>query len=112
MGNNTKQKIKRKTMLLVKNVYNWFEIKYMKMRGYSPTTFNPFINKYEYELKSEVDKLEKWEEEPFEIYAYDVDNIHLTWWYHNDKDKSKTQKCKSLRQGDCIDKPLFTRNTE
>ena len=110
---------KSKTMLLVKNVYNWFERLYMKMRGYSPTTFNPYTNKYEYELKSEVDKLENWEEEqPFEIFGYNRGKTEQYWWWNNDgqayreQKRARIRKCKSLSRGECIDKPLFTRNTE
>jgi hypothetical protein len=118
MDSNTKQKIKGKTTRLVKRIYNRLEKWYMRICGYVPTTFNYYTNKYEYELKSEIDKLESEEKESFEIYGYDKENTERLWWWNKESKiipphkTNRTQKRTSLTRGECIDKPLFRRNTE
>jgi hypothetical protein len=94
----------------IKSIYNWFEKLYMGIRGCIPTTFNIYNNKYEYELKTEIEKVENEENQPFEIYGYSQEYTnHL---YGQRQEPSKERKCKSLSHDKYSDPPLFTRNIE
>jgi hypothetical protein len=106
-------KSKKMIKSIILYVWNWLEIRCMRMRGYSPTTFNPYTNKYEYELKSEVDKRESEENQPFEIFGYNKENVELPWCYTDkSKEKARIKKNKSLSRGECTDQVLYRRNAE
>jgi hypothetical protein len=101
-----------------RSLKNWFYDKWMRMRGYTPTTFRPFDNAYNYEKRSEIDKaLVMQEKEPVhEIVGYMKKKDIKSPWYHFEEqrervadDHGRQEALELLRQGKDEDARIIRR---
>jgi len=79
-----------------RSLKGWFYNKWMRWRGYTPTTFNFYDNNYNYEKRKEVDKaLVMQEKQPaHEVVGYMADKDVETPWYHHGSQKAALNKGK------------------
>ena len=101
----------------LRSVRNWCYNKWMKLRGYTPTTFNFTNNSYNYELRADADSEFNKETEPaHEIVGYKKKSVHRPWYRTSDRhdhlecEVGKQQALSALRKGD-VDNECLIRRT-
>jgi len=80
---------------------NWFYDKWMRFRGYTPLTFEPYTNSYNYVKRSEIDvAINEAEDEPEYEEVFYQRQPSAVWYRDKEKDiTARMAVAKALREG-------------